>query len=483
MSFEYTTLERLRHTHPAWRLLCSDHAPLIASFLHRVFIQPNRRIIAQSDLVERLEDDLFILKQDSAGALPRTASEYLDDWASNEKGWLRKFYVERSDEPHFDLTPATEKAIAWLGTLTERTFVGTGSRLLFLFSLLREIGEGSESDPQMRIDDLKKRRDEIDAEIKRYESGDIPVMDDTALRERFSQFIQMSRELLSDFREVEHNFRELDRRVRERITMADGGKGSLIEEILGARDAITDTDQGRSFQGFWDFLMSSDRQEELTILLDRVLALPAVMGLHPDPRTRRIHYDWLEAGEHTQRTVARLSQQLRRFLDDQARLENRRIMEILRNIEGHLIAVRQEPPTGEFMSVASASADIELPLERPLYRPQAVTVIRDIAIESDEEELNTAALYEQVAIDRDAMIANIRGVLRSRPQISLHEICERFPLEHGLAELISYLQLTDDDFQSRVEEDITDTISWIAVAPDGSECVRQAKLQRVIFTR
>lgn len=38
---DYTTLERLRREHPAWRLLCSEHAPLVASFLHRVFIAPN----------------------------------------------------------------------------------------------------------------------------------------------------------------------------------------------------------------------------------------------------------------------------------------------------------------------------------------------------------------------------------------------------------------------------------------------------------
>ena len=29
--------------------------------------------------------------------------------AANDKAWLRKFYPPGSDEPHFDLTPATEK--------------------------------------------------------------------------------------------------------------------------------------------------------------------------------------------------------------------------------------------------------------------------------------------------------------------------------------------------------------------------------------
>src|SRR5690606_10532322 len=110
----------------------------------------------------------------------------------------------------------------------------------------------------------------------------------------------------------------LDRRVRERIALWDGAKGALLEEIMGERDAIADSDQGKSFRAFWDFLMSSRRQEELSELLARVLALPPVADLKPDPRTRRVHYDWLEAGEHTQRTVAQLSQQLRRFLDDQA---------------------------------------------------------------------------------------------------------------------------------------------------------------------
>ncbi|MES8287112.1 DUF3375 family protein, partial [Cutibacterium acnes] len=62
-------------------------------------------------------------------AYPKAAREYLNDWAAPDKGWLRKFYKPGTDEAQFDLTPATEKAIAWLLTLTERPFVGTESRL------------------------------------------------------------------------------------------------------------------------------------------------------------------------------------------------------------------------------------------------------------------------------------------------------------------------------------------------------------------
>ena len=100
--------------------------------------------------------------------------------------------------------------------------------------------------------------------------------------------------------------------------------------MLGERDAIGDSDQGKSFRAFWDFLMSPERQEELSSLLERVWALEPVQELQPDRRLLRVHYDWLSAGEVAQRTVARLSAQLRRYLDDQVWLENRRIMQVIR---------------------------------------------------------------------------------------------------------------------------------------------------------
>jgi hypothetical protein len=37
MNLDYPTLDAMRRQHPAWRLLLADHAPLIASFLQRIF--------------------------------------------------------------------------------------------------------------------------------------------------------------------------------------------------------------------------------------------------------------------------------------------------------------------------------------------------------------------------------------------------------------------------------------------------------------
>lgn len=480
----YATLEAMRQSHPAWRLLRSDHAPLIASFLHRVFIVPNVRFMAQADLAEALEDELFAVRERLGGdCFPHAALQYLNDWAAPERGWLRKFYSQGSDEPYFDLTASAEKAIVWLTSLTERSFVGTESRLLTLFALLRQMIEGTESDPQARIADLQRRRDEIDAEIVRVLEGDIPLLDDTALKDRLQQFIQLARNLLTDFREVEANFRKLDRRVRERIALWEGSKGALLEEIMGERDAIADSDEGRSFRAFWDFLMSSRRQEELTTLLGGVLKLPAALELTPDDRIHRIHYDWLDAGEHTQRTIAELSKQLRRFLDERAWLENRRIMDLLYSIEARALVLREAPPGGDVMTIQNVAAVIELPMERPLYTFNSQTRFQDIQFTSDNSEVDATALFSQVVVDKAALAGKVRQALQTHSQITLAELCEMHPLEHGLAELITYLQLSTDGFKSATDESCSDIIVWQSTSTCGQSCMKRARLPRVIFVR
>lgn len=491
-TMNHTTLVTLRDRHPAWRLLASPHAPLAASFLHRVFVTPNVRVMSEADLAETLEDELFALREQlGPEAYPKGAPEYLNDWAAPDKGWLRKFYKPGTDEAQFDLTPATEKAIAWLVSLTERPFVGTESRLLTLFALLEQISAGTEADPIKRVEDLRKKRDELDAEIARALAGDVPLLDDTAVKDRFQQFQQLARELLADFREVEHNFRQLDRKVREKIALWEGAKGALLDEIMGERDAIGDSDQGRSFRAFWDFLMSSRRQDELSERLDQVLALPAVAALKPEPRTRRVHHDWLEAGEHTQRTVAQLSQQLRRFLDDRAFLENRRILDLLHGIESKALALRESPPTAGVMAIAAMAAEVELPLERPLFTPSVKPRLAELELLEGEDDIDTARLFGQVVVDKARLRTAVQRALRGQPQITLRELLEAEPLHQGLAELVAYLELAHaaDDGETRngvralVDEAVEEPIRWQAHSAAGEPVTREARLPRVIFTR
>ena len=268
----------LRDNSPAWRLLRADNAPLVLSFLHRVFVAGNARSVSAPELASRLDDELYALNQrdgeQGGRRFPKAARAYLDDWAAPGAGWLRKLYPDGTDEPHYDATPAVEKALQWLESLREREFVGTESRLKVIFELLRQIVFGTELDPGERLAELHRQREAIDEQIARIKAGEISILDETAVRDRYQQFASTARELLADFREVEENFRRLDRQLREKIAGWHGGKGELLDDVLGSRESIAGSDQGRSFQAFYGFLLSQARQEELSGLPGRLRLIP-----------------------------------------------------------------------------------------------------------------------------------------------------------------------------------------------------------------
>jgi hypothetical protein len=347
-----------------------------------------------------------------------------------------------------------------------------------IFDLLHQLVQGTELDPWVRVSELERRRQEIEAEIQQIRDGALYVFDATRIRERFHHIATSARGLLSDFREVEQNFRDLDRSIREKIATWEGGKAVLLDEIFGERDAIADSDQGKSFRAFWDFLMSPSRQSELSQMLAKVFSLDPVKEMKPDRRLMRIHYDWVQAGEATQRTVARLSEQLRRYLDDKAWQDNRRIMKVVRDIEYRALAMRDAPPTGAVMRLEEAAPDISLVMDRPLFVPPLKLIIDEIATNADED-VPSDALFTQVYVDKERLNARIRRALQTRSQVSLADVVATHPLEQGLAELVTYVSLAASDSTSIIDDGQQQTLTWI----DDDGTVREGTLPLVVFCR
>ncbi len=478
---DYDYLLRLKQGHPTLRLLAADNAPLIVSFLYLQFIKPNRRAIAWPDLVSVLDDYLFHLRGIYGEDLyPKSARQYLTDWSEGESPFLRRYYTHGSDEPELDLTPATEKAIDWLRDLETRGFVGTESRLLTVFELLREMVFGSEQDPDARIAELQRRKAEIDGEIERIRAGRLEVMDPTRVRERFHQAEDTARRLLADFRQVEQNFRGLDRATRERIALGDKPKGAMLDEIFAGHDEIRDSDQGSSFRAFWEFLMSPPRQAELDELLDSVYGLDTVRDLHPGDFLQRIRYLLLEAGEKVFLTNNQLVEQLRKYLDDQAWLENRRIMDLIKGIEKQAVALRDTPPRDQvFARVDEPRPDIDLVMARGLYQPPVRSLIESPDLREGMADVRVDALFRQVYVDEAALAANVRRLLQRESQVSLARVVERYPVTKGVAELVGYLNIASRDEKTIVDPDKEEQIR----IRDDQGMPRRVRLPKVVFVR
>ncbi|MDX8379554.1 MAG: DUF3375 domain-containing protein [Gallionella sp.] len=488
MNYDY--LCQLRNNHPAWRLLTLDNAPLIAGFLHHVFIRPNKRAIRQRELVSALDDYLYDLRLSyGEKRYPRPAREYLDSWAHADYAFLRKYYPPQEDEAEYDLSAATEKALEWLNSLREKQFVGTESRLLTIFELLRNLVHETESDTNTRITELNKRKTEIEDEISRLHAGGSALLRPTTtqVKERFFQIEETARHLLSDFRQVEANFRQLDQKTRERIALADKPKAELLAEIFGEQDAISQSDQGRSFDAFWTFLMSLERREELQTLLTLALDLPEISSMTDKERDHaperwladyRFHLS--EAGEKVQRTAAQLVEQLRRFLDSKMWQENKRIAELIHDIDKNALRVKHHPPKeSAFASLPETKINITIPFTRTLFSPPRKIQMTDEVPLLGESEFSAEALFNQHYVDEGLLRKQVALMLSGKTQAALSQIVEKYPVTRGMAEIVTYINLANRDANATINENQRQKILW----NDTEGKQHYADIPLVIFTR
>ena len=221
---------------------------------------------------------------------------------------------------------------------------------------------------------------------------------------------------------------------------------------MGERDAIADSDQGRSFRAFWDFLMSSApagriaascwsgcwpcrRWPTQTRCPHRAGALRLARGRRAHPAHRGPAFAAAAAFSRRPGLAGESPH------------------------HGHPAGHREQgagaardAAAGDFMAIAEIGADIELPMERPLYTPPSSRYRRSGA-GSGRGGLDTAALFSQVVIDKAALSRAYPPRLAGAPQITLSELCERRPLQQGLAELVAYLQLAGEGFKRVVDED------------------------------
>jgi hypothetical protein len=423
----------------AVKLLRKEHAPLIIAFLWSTFKTEHRQTYRNRELTTRLSDFLFRVN-DVEVHYPKEARLYLETWTQD--GFLRQYYEEHEEEATFELTPATEQALLWISDLDKSEFVGAESRLLQVFNLLRELALGTTNDKEARLRQLRIRQAALEREIAAIENDEILRLDPTRIREQYFLVEETASKLLSDFRQIEENFRILNSKAREEQITRQGSRGEILDDIFSAQDAILETDQGKTFNAFWSFLMNQQRQDELDDLVKQLFALPELQGLQAKSLVPRLKMSLVEAGDRVNKTTDRLIEQLRRFLQSRSFLENKRMAEIITDIEQLALKVKNDPPPGRVFASLEGKALVNLVMDRAPFEPPAVLQLATTNLaQGSADDMVTAGLYEQHYVDPAELKARIQELLRGRDQISLLEISETIPFSKGLSELVAYFSI------------------------------------------
>src|SRR5207253_10554330 len=132
-----------------------------------------------------------------------------------------------------------------------------------------------------------------------------------------------------------------------------------------------------------------------------------------------------------------------------------------------------------FIEIDQPHSNVELPLERPLYSPALKPLISSELRQSEEAEIDVGALFSQVVIDKGKLAGYIRQALQNQDQITLRMLVQSYPLEHGLAELVTYLQIAADNPKALFDEERIEPVTW----QDRNGNWKSAEMPRVIFVR
>lgn len=469
---------------PAVRLIRANNAPLVLGFMHRVFKSAQRVSLPEGQLRAALESYLDECRGEDPLAYPKTAAEYLADWCSDGLGFLRRYYGSSSDEPLYELTTGSEKALLWLESLRTARFIGTESRLESIFTGLDEILKFSDDDPDRRIEQLLAEAQEINAKIDRIRaSGRAESFTPVQINERYARVLATARELLADFRQVEDNLKRIAHEIAERHARPGVTKGAIVGHLLDSHDALRKSEQGQSFFAFWELLLSPDRQLRFQEQVEQTAALEALDSENRENALLR-HFisHLLREGEGVVTSHQRLSANLRRVLDTTHLAERRRLGELLQEIRQAALAARGAPPTDADFFEVQIFPDVFGAMTRPLWQAPESIVSRG-PIEEETGKLTAdelRRLHSLSELKLRQLRENVDACLADAAEgaVTLPRVLERFPPREGIMEVIGYLIVASDEARHYIADDYDEIVEW------GAPAERQRwRVPRLLFSR
>jgi hypothetical protein len=469
--------------HPAARLLRSQNAALTLTFLHRAFKEHHAISVPESHLRARLENFLDEARAHRPGAFVQTAAEYLGAWCGTEQLLLKKLYSDEFDEPVFELTTAAERVMQWLEDLQARPFVGAESRLELILRQLEEIVLYSTPDADERVAALRKKQFALEAEIASIEiNKTADAYTAVQLTERFANALDLARGLAGDFRQLEENFKEVARALAEAQTKPGTTKGRMVGQLLDTHAALKDSPQGQSFYAFWNLLSSPDRQQRWRELIRQVYRLDAIdKGLRANKLLEKLSSRLLIEGERVVRSNERMAAALRRALESAASGEDRRLRELIREIQQFALASRASPPPDEGFFSLMGPPEVFSSFSRVFWQPESAgRASGDFSFAEDALDWDILNRFRSLT---DLNLARLRErvgmCLVATDSVLLSQVLKQFPPRDGILEVVGYLVIATQNSQHYIA---TDQYTDVRVETS-SGCGERWRIPEVLFAR
>lgn len=479
-------LESLNNS-PSVELLRLRNREMIVEFLTNTFSSGQSTISSdniQIQLADFLEYKQVENDEDSEinvfDTYEEKAKKYIHHWTN--KGFLAN-YPDEQGEVFYELSAHSSKTIDWLASLKKEEFVGTESKFNNILNQLKELVEFTNEDTEKRIQLLEEKKLEIEQQIQRIKIGeDIKVFEEFEIVPRFNQLNQSAKGLLSDFKEVEDNFKEITKGIYQKHADGSLTKSDILEFTFDALDELKNSQQGKSFYAFWSFILNPELQnrwEVLTKELYKTLEEKSIPVNDPFLKGMKRHLH--NTGQKVYKANDKMAEKLSRIIRESESSKSEATKTIVQEIKKQLVEISKTNNTPEISFELETEIEINIPYERKLTTEQSeeitYTSIPEIADESITSSEHLGKLFSQSNIDKALLRKRVKDILNEKSQTTLLEIIETHGgLEKGLPELFGYIGIAKD-FKHYINPDKTQRIIF------DSENNKQIQIPEIIFTK
>ncbi len=447
---ENTKIAEILNYSPSVELLRLRNREAIIIFLVNTF--PNQQgAISSENIHIQLADYLEFMHIDKDeenqieifDTYETKAKKYIQNWAN--KGFLTNYQDERG-EIFYELSSHSSKTIDWLTSLKKEEYVGTESKFKTIFNQLKELNEFTNDDAEKRIQLLEDKKLEIEQQIQRIKIGeDVKVFEEYEIIPRFNQINQSAKELLSDFKEVEDNFKEITKSIYQKHAEGNQSKSDILEFTFEALDELKESQQGKSFYAFWSFLLNPTLQLEWENLTKELYNLLESKGIQiNDLFLKGMKMHLYNSGHKVYKANDKMAEKLSRIIRENEASKSEVTKNIIQEIKKSLIDISKKKKKPDISFELETDIEISIPFERKLTFEQTEEVTYKERPKLAEEDITNSThfgkLLAQTSIDKELLRKRIKEVLKSKSQTTIHEVIENYGgIEKGLPELFGYI--------------------------------------------
>ncbi|MCQ2211047.1 MAG: DUF3375 domain-containing protein [Paludibacteraceae bacterium] len=447
-------------TSPSIILLRAKKCDIILEFFSSVF--DTNSVISyeniRTQLVDFLNNREVVIDEESdiqiSDTLEERAEKYIKKWTEN--GFLTN-YRNEDGEIYYELSSHSSKVIDWVSGLKQEEYVGTESKFKTIITQLKELAEYTNEDKEKRLQLLEEKKLEINQQIQRMKMGeDVNVFEEFQIIPRFQQITKLAKELLSDFKDVDDNFKVIIKEIYKKQIDPSLNKGGILQFTFDALNELKSSSQGKSFYSFWEFLQTREMQTNLdSLITDLFQTLEERNIVVNDTFLQNMVSYLYNSGRKVYQTNDKMAVKLSHIIRESEVSKSDDTKRIIQGIKKILIDASIKDTNPDISLDVDDGLEINIPFDRKITFEQSenkeYTLKPESSVLSIEELSELGKVFGNVIINKKELEHNIKQILNNQSQTTLVDVITQNPLKQGLSELFAYFSILNK-FQHTVNE-------------------------------